>query len=386
MDRKTALATEFVRVALRARLGLASVDEAQAAAAAPGFDWEAVAALAVREGVEPLLYAALHGLPWAPAHLVAQWRQVYMGHGLRNGLLLQQLEAVLTALAEIGIQALVLKGAALIARVYGDNPALRPMVDLDLLIRPQDVPSAQACLAQLGYEPSVSEAADGLTLAFENELLLTRADRTETAVELHWSLFDSPYYQHRLPMEWFWETAVEAQVGNTSVRILGPEAELLYLCGHLALHHRGQGLLWQHDLAALLAAGADALDWDALLARGQAMELLLPLQTLLPRLAREWGAPVPASVLERLAGLQPTPREAQVFSRLTAQQRPVLHRLAADLAGIPTWRGRLRYAWCNLFPSAGYMRERYAVRHGLLLPLYYPYRWVLGLSEVCCRR
>lgn len=386
MDRKTALATEFVRVALRARLGLASVDEAEAAAAAPGFDWDAVAALAVQEGVEPLLYATLRGLPWVPAHLLARWRQVYMGHGLRNALLLQELEAVLAALAEVGIAALVLKGAALIARVYGGNPALRPMVDLDLLICPEDVAGAQARLAQLGYAPSVSEAADGLTLAFENELLLTRADRTETAVELHWSLFDSPYYQHRLPMAWFWETAVEAQVGNTPVRILGPEAELLYLCGHLALHHRGQGLLWQHDLAALLAAGPDALNWDELLARGQAMELLLPLQTLLPRLAREWGAPMPAPVLERLAGLQPTPREVQAFSRLTAQQRPVLHRLAADLAGIPTWRQRLRYAWCNLFPSADYMRERYAVKHGLLLPLYYPYRWVLGLSEVCCRR
>ncbi len=385
MDRRSELAAQFVRAALRWRLGLAPLDEVKSATTTPDFDWDAVATLAAREGVEPLLYATLRGLPWVPSGLVEQSRQVYLAQGLRNALLFRELEVALAALTEAGIPTLVLKGAALIPRLYS-NPALRPMVDLDVLLHQEDVPAARRRLEDLGYQPALLEPADGLTLAFENELLLTRADRTETAVELHWSLFDSPHYQHRLPMGWFWETAVEAQVGNTPVRILGPEAELLYLCGHLALHHRGQGLLWQHDLAALLAAGADTLDWDALLARGQAMELLLPLQTLLPRLAREWGTPVPAPVLERLAGLQPTPREMQVFRRLTAQQRPVLQRLAADLAGIPTWRGRLRYAWCNLFPSANYMRERYAVRHGLLLPLYYPYRWVLGLSEVCCRR
>ncbi|MCS6844604.1 MAG: nucleotidyltransferase family protein, partial [Caldilineales bacterium] len=371
MDRQTEAAAEFVRAALAARLGLASLDEARRLTAAPGFAWTAVADLATREAVEPLLYATLRGLPWAPAGLMAQWRQVYMGQGLRNALLLRELEAVMAALAEAAIPALVLKGPALVLRVYG-NPALRPMVDLDLLLRREDVPAAQRRLERLGYRPALPEPADGLTLAFENELLLVRGDRTETALELHWSLFDSPYYQHRLPLAWFWETAAEAQVGHTPVRILGPEAELLYLCGHLALHHRGEGLLWQHDLAALLAAGAHTLDWDGLLARAQQLELLLPLQTLLPILARRWAAPVPAAVLERLAGLRPTPQEARVFRQLTTHQRPVLQRLAADLAGIPTWRGRLRYAWCNLFPSADYMRQRYAVRHGALLPLYYP--------------
>lgn len=385
MDRRSELAAQFVRAALRRRLGLAPLDEATFATTTPGFDWDAVAALAAREGVEPLLYAALRGQPWAPSDLVEQWRQAYLAQGLRNALLFQELEAALATLAEAGIPALVLKGAALIPRLYS-NLALRPMVDLDLLLRRQDVPAAQQRLERLGYQPALLEPADGLTLAFENELLLVRKDRTETAMELHWSLFDSPYYQHRLPMAWFWDTAVATRVGNTPARILGLEAELLYLCGHLALHHRGQGLLWQNDLAALLAASADTLNWDELLARAQQMDLLLPLQTLLPALARDWDAPLPPTVLGRLMAAQPSRKEMQVFAQLTAERRPVVQRLFADLAGIPTCRERLRYAWCNLFPSAGYMRQRYAVRHGAMLPFYYLYRWMLGLNEVFRRR
>lgn len=352
---------------------------------APGFDWSECLALAQVERVAGLLYAALRHQPWVPDWLIDALRREYVAQGSRNTLLLQELAQALAQLKLAGIPVIALKGVALLAHVYR-SIGLRPMVDLDLLMRKEDILAATACLAALGYRAAHAEPAEGLALSFENEVLLTRTDRIQLAVELHWSLFDSPYYQHRLPMAWFWETAIEAQVGSTTVRILGPGAELLYLCGHLALHHQGHGLLWQYDLAALVAVGAGTLNWDALLARAQQMDLLLPLQTLLPVLARDWAAPVPPVVLERLAGLQPTFQEARVFSLLTAAQRPVLHRLGADLASIPTWRDRLCYAWCNLFPSADYMRQRYAIRHRALLLLYYPYRWVLGLGEMCCRR
>ena len=54
-------------------------------------------------------------------------------------------------------------------------------------------------------------------------------------------------------------------------------------------------------------------------------------------------------------------------------------RFLTDVATIAGWRQRLRYARTNLFPSAAYMRTRYEIRHRLLVPLYYPYRWWRGL-------
>jgi hypothetical protein len=369
----------FLRLCLAAAWQPAAMAQAQAMAQAPGFDWPAVAGRAQEEQVEPLLYAALRGQPWAPAPLLDDLRTATMRNGGRNALLLAELEAVLSVLAGAGIPALTLKGAALLARIY-DNVALRPMVDLDLLLHHADVPAALDLLTAAGYRRPQAEPAAGLTLAFENELLLRKRERIEIALELHWSLFDSPWYQQRLPMAWFWQGATPARVGATPALILGPEAELLHLCGHLALHHQGVGLLWQHDIAAAIVHGRETLDWEGLLARAGEFDLVLPLQTLLPDIAQAWGAPLPAATLARLAAMQPSPDEAQVFAQLSVGQRPVAQRFRADLAAIPAWRDRLRYAWAHLVPAPAYMIERYAIAHRALLPLYYPYRWLAGLA------
>jgi len=193
--------------------------QTQALTQAPGFDWDALAGLARHEELEPLLYAALREQPWAPAPLLDDLRSATMRNASRNTLLLAELEAVLAALAAASIPALVLKGAALVYRVYG-NIALRPMVDLDLLLPRADLPAALDLLAAAGYHPPQAEPAAGLTLDFENEVLLRKADRIDLLLEPHWSLFDSPYYQRCLPIAWFWQTAMFTRVGATPARIL----------------------------------------------------------------------------------------------------------------------------------------------------------------------
>ena len=59
----------------------------------------------------------------------------------------------------------------------------------------------------------------------------------------------------------------------------------------------------------------------------------------------------------------------------------VLQRFWYDLASMPGWRPRLRYALVHLFPGRDYMRQRYPLRHPRLWPLTYPYRWLHGLFQ-----
>lgn len=380
----TPLIYRCLRLCLAARWRPEAMAEAQALAQAPGFQWEALAGLAEEEELAPLLYAALQRQTWAPVDVMQRLRAAYMRNASRNALLLAELEQALARLAAAGIPALALKGAALTARLYG-NIGLRPMVDLDLLVRREDMTMALATLEAAGYRRPHAEPSTGVTLAFENEIVLRRADRIEVALELHWSLFDSPYYQKQLPTLWFWQTAELAHLGDTPVHVLGAEGELLHLCGHLALHHHGQGLLWEHDIAAVMAQGQQTLDWEELLARAKAFDLVLPLQTLLPRLAADWGVPVPAGILAHLETLAASSAEARVYAQLTATRRPVLQRFLADLASMPSWGDRLRYAWAHAFPAPAYMRERYGVTGAALLVASYPYRWFTGVREVVQR-
>src|SRR5690606_8539600 len=100
-------------------------------------------------------------------------------------------------------------------------------------------------------------------------------------------------------------------------RVLSTEMMLLHLCGHLALHHRNHGLLWQCDIVELLHRERERIDWDVVLAQAAVMKLMLPLRAVLPGAAEVWRAPVPAPVLAHLAALRPGKVEARVYRAQT---------------------------------------------------------------------
>ena len=345
----------------------------------------AVARLALAQGLGPLLYGRLRGQNTLPPAVMAELRRAYYANAVRSARLWHALETAIRALAQAGIPTLLLKGAALVPLVY-HNPALRPMGDLDLLVRPADADAALAALAGLGYRPQQHEPAPGSIRTYENEIMLGR-EGAPALLELHWGLFDSPYYQSHLPIEWFWQTARPVCIGDVVAQVLGPEAQILHLCGHLLLHHGGKARpLWLHDIAEVVARYREEIDWPTLLEQACACDLLMPLQQVLPRIACGWQAPIPAAVLENLAAFRPSRAEERIQARLSSGPRPAGRRLLNDLADTPAWHQRMRLAWVNLFPTPTYMQQRYRIRHRLLVPLFYPYRWFLGLRGLVSHR
>ena len=372
-------AARLTLLCLRARFDPAALDAARELASSNDFDWAAWFDTVRAEALAPLLYRVLHGHAIVPAAIEEQLRAAYFKSARYNALRFHELGRVLRQLAGEGVQVILLKGAALAETVYR-NIAVRPMYDLDLLVHREDVTTALGALSKLGYAQTHAEAFAGVTLDFENEMAVLKRGPVETLIEIHWSLLNSPHYQHKLPIAWFWETAVPVQVEGGAALALGPEALLLHLCAHLALHHGSNGTLWLHDVAEVVHRFQDQLEWEQVLERAQAWDLVLPTQQVLERVARDWQAPIPTDILQRLAVLRPSQAETQVHAWLTAPERPVARRFWADLVSMPTWRDRLRYGWGNLFPSAAYMRRRFGISHTLLLLLAYPYRWLLGIK------
>ncbi len=338
---------------------------------------DALVALAEQEGVAPLLRDVLRrgGLETLPPAVRERLDQLYWVVAVRNTRLLQALREILSLLGRQGIPVIVLKGAALAEPLYG-NIALRPMGDLDLLLQRQDVPRALEALEQAGYRQAHAEPRPGAHLAHEVELMLYRVTQPDLLVELHWSLFDAAFYRERLPMDWFWQTATEARLGDAPARVLGHVAQLLHLCGHVMLHHQGQRLLWRVDVARYLARYGDALDIDLLAEMARHCELVLPLRTLLARLEEEGLAHLPARLCAALAVLAPSTQEQRAYRALMRGDERIAARMASELRHAVTWGARLRYLRDQLFPSPDYMRARYGLRHRALLPCYYIYRWL----------
>ena len=379
--RKDAGVAQFLLLCLRGRWDPTVLERARALSARNELDWDALRQVAYVEGVAPLLYHIARGQDLLPPPVEENLRIVYYHHTSRNLRLFHKLEDVVGHLTAEGVPVILLKGAALAQTVYRN--AVRPMVDLDLLVRQEDVLTALRVLSALGYEPAHAEHRAGYLFAYKNEMMLVKPGELRAPIEIHWSLFGPLYYQQAVPMDWFWQTALPVHIGDASAWMLSPEAQVLHLCAHMPLQHSGEGelrLLWLHDVAEVIAFYQEQIDWDQVLARARAYDLVLPVQQILIRVGDEWQAPIPPAVLERLRALRPSRDEERVFAWLTSAHRSA-QRFWVDLASMPGWGPRLRFAWCIFFPSAGYMQRCYRIPRRFLVPLYYPYRWFMGLRD-----
>ena len=114
--------------------------------------WEGVPAQAEAHGMAPLLYTHLRAAGvQLPLTIKRKLQGLYLRHRHANRVRTRVLRDVLAAYKAAGVQALVLKGAALSHLVYPE-PGLRPMSDLDILVSKSDLWRAQSLLADLGFD------------------------------------------------------------------------------------------------------------------------------------------------------------------------------------------------------------------------------------------
>ncbi len=373
--------TAFILACLQSRIHDQALDKARTITDSQALNWDLVAKIAHAQWLAPLIYSVIREEGLLPAMLEEEFRAFYIENGLHNARQFDHVGKLITAFAGAGIPLLVLKGAALAETVYG-NIALRRMIDVDILVHRNNVEKSLKLLAGLDYATVDPETHPGMITQYENEVMLVRSQGFKMPLELHWSLLDSPHYQNKVEMDWFWQTAERARIGNSQGLVLGLEALIIHLCSHLMLHHQGRGLMWLHDIAELLGQNQEAINWDALLTKAQTFDLVLSVQQVVKDVNVKWDIQLGPEVLDKINKIRPSARERQVVNWLTVGERPVAQRFWVDLATSTGWKQRLRYAWRSMLPSPDYMRQRYQIKNGLFLPLYYPYRWLLGIFSI----
>ena len=103
-------------------------------------------------GAAPLLWLRLRDMPaWRESATGAWLADQHLWNGRRVERLQGELREILQAFAGAGVPILPLKGAVLAALHY-EEPAVRPMADLDVLVLPEHQEAGEALLASLGFE------------------------------------------------------------------------------------------------------------------------------------------------------------------------------------------------------------------------------------------
>lgn len=256
-------------------------------------------------GVAPVLHERLSSIeaPSVPAELRAYLSRQHRLCAERNTLLLGELREILLALDVAGIAAIPLKGSVLAERFYA-APGLRPMSDLDLLIRPADEARALAVLRELRWEAG----ARGW-----KHLELSRPDGRGPIVD--WE-GDHPHNPRGLDLhtrleERFWgirfDMTADAWTACRRAPIQGAPGLLLEpwaLLQHLAIHATGDAISRRLRLIHLIdiakvAPELDGAGWRRIVAGADARREQRYVYPALALAARH-GAAIPAEVLGSL--------------------------------------------------------------------------------------
>lgn len=151
---------------------------------------------------------------------------------------------------------ILVKGPLTSLLAYGD-PAIRSYVDLDLLLRHQDIRTATQHMLDLGFESDVPQSAIRAG-KIPGEYLFCRP-HTQRIVELH-TEHTFRYYPKRMPIDNLFARKRNVFLDGREIPALSLEDEFVLNCIHGAKHF-WERLMWIADIAALVAKHAE-LQWD----------------------------------------------------------------------------------------------------------------------------
>ncbi|HEX4823037.1 MAG TPA: nucleotidyltransferase family protein [Candidatus Polarisedimenticolaceae bacterium] len=221
-----------------------------------------------------------------------------------------------------GIGMVLLKGAAIAPSAYADA-SLRPMTDVDVWVRDDEMSRAVSALGTLGFRQvaGLESRPPALQRRSGGELVF-RAERGPGLVELHFSPFPGWWIARTASpdLEGLWSRSVPVGAGRHARRLAADDA-CLQTAFHVVVNQFGQApLRGLMDLAVL--ARAFSIDWSAVVARARAYRLTHATWIALDIAERLIGVPGAAAAI---AALRP-PRPRRIALRAFATPRSVLAR------------------------------------------------------------
>jgi hypothetical protein len=273
-----------------------------------GPDWQYVLEASMRHAVSPMLK---HGLDRTasvrdfdvrvPEAIRHDLEALYEGSASRNARLFAALREVIEALRAAGVEPVGLKDIQLAVSIYPE-PALRPMGDVDLLIRRADWGAAAESLHALGFVARPSGDVP-YTRKYATGQHFRRA-RDEIWIDLQWNVMQREWDlrgegSFTYDGEAMWRNAVPIQGLGFDLRAPALEDMLFHLCLHLEGHRYCELVLFC-DIAELLRREAAAVRWDNLLELAQRYAAQSSLYYVLSFVQKLLDAPVPDSVLRSL--------------------------------------------------------------------------------------
>ena len=304
---------------------------------------------AERHGLAPLVFHHLKKMETAIEETeVKKLRIQFFRNGNRNRVLMNTLEKILIKFRQEGIDLLILKGGALCNLIYSDK-ALRPMGDLDLLVKEKDGERACDRLLAMGFSGTQGEKKHHLRHAITE--MSRVVDGIHVNVDLHKNVFTNLH-----PVSLTLDTAlyppIPFQVGSQPAFTLGYTEMLLHLCHHLITPGQPMKLISVADIMGFTSHYVDEIEWEQLHeSHGFVINTLCMLDLIVPfsdETRRKAGFEK-SGILNDL-GMDYTGWPTTSFRTAKEMKHGYRRLLQASTTAAPEWWLRLRYGYEERYP------------------------------------
>jgi hypothetical protein len=346
----------------------------------PGLE-ESFIGRVVYNGVAALLNECAPALAAWPASIRERIRRHSIAQAFWELRHQQVLTDVVAAMSKKGIEPIFFKGTALAYGLYA-NPLWRARADSDIIVSPGDARVTGEVLQSLGFKRG--QGVSGELISYQDSYALTVEGGGKHSIDLHRRINNSELLMRLFSYE---ELRAEAHpLPQLCVEALavGPKHALLLACLHRSVHRNypyhvdgvtyygGNRLIWLYDIH-LLAQSFTPLQWRDF--AGSATEKGLCATSLdgIDCAAKHFSTHCPDDVRHSLS--KTGEPEAIYLAAGPVRQCWI------DFLAIEGAAGRLRYAQELVFPSAAYMRAKYAQISPARLPWQYARRAAAGFIK-----
>ncbi len=199
----------------------------------------------------PALYDRFREDPLCGPYL-GRMKGIYRFFMFRTNLLAADARRAVEALAATGLELLLFKGINLALRYHG-NLALRPMDDVDILVRPEDIPKAEAVLLAQGWRYRYADSKKPRDIHSHDYI-----NANQRGFDMHWyTLYESPT---EAIDQGVWERAEQAEWQGIPVRWMGREDTVLVAMVNGLREPEAMRFEWILDVAQVITA-RPGFDW-----------------------------------------------------------------------------------------------------------------------------
>ncbi len=351
-------------------------------------DWSFIKDYTIMHGTAPLMYNYFkkHDLEtYIPPTLYKNLKGNYMQTYAIHAIALDTLKEVFEVFHKNEIPTILLKGVEAATFIYND-PGLRPMGDVDIVVPPEKLLVAEALLFEMGFVYARPYKSKRLrTLNIHNHL--DPFIKNGVKIELHRDL-SSIHHVHRMPLNYVWKNVKEVDFYNTKVYLILNDAYLHYLCLHALIHFSNNIVRLNSfvDISEFIKKHEKSFNWSDIAQKSMLFKTTEPLYKALYIMHHYFRAPVPGSILEEIYEQGYERKIDESFLALLnnkptdiAYSKPTSY--LKKIRKIKGFHNKILYLWVELFPSREYMAYKYNLKSKNHVYPYYVYQFFFQLMR-----